>query len=177
MSEVVGDTSYLHNNTVPFSAVLTLTGASGCFSADLVTAVGFSHLLSARASVNIVPGSLLCKVVGPASASKAATVIAAIVPVSKDNIYPETPEDVLTIGGHAFVQHSLYVTPAPTTIDFAPEVAHQLKPTPLVGLPPCIVGHYTLTGGTSTDKSYFTLTGRLAVDGVGFTKSWATRAH
>lgn len=174
MSEVVGDTGYLHANTVPFSAVITLTGASGHFSADLVTAVGFSHLLSARASVKIVPGTLLCKAVGPASASKAVTVIAAIVPVNSEGIYPKTPVDVLTIGGHAFVQHSLYVTPVPTKIDFAPEVAHQIKPKPLVGEPPCLVGHYTVTGGTSTDQTYFTLAGQLTVDGVGFAKSWSS---
>lgn len=174
MSEVVGDTSHLHDNTVPFSAVITLTGASNHFAVPLTRAEGFKHLLTARASVRIVSGSLTCKAVGPASASKAVTVLAAIVPVNEDNIYPQTPVQVLTVGGHAFVQHSLYVTPTPTRIDFAPEVAHQIKPTPLVGSPPCVAGHFTVTGGAASDITYFTVSGLLSVDGVGFAKSWSS---
>lgn len=174
MSEVIGDISHLHSNTVPFSAVFELIGSSGSFAHPLVKAEGFKHLLVARASVRVVDGTLTCKVVGPISASKAVSVLVAIVPHNEDNLYPTTARQVLTVGGNAFVQHSVYVKPEAVAVEFAPEVAHQLKPKPVVGELPCVVGHFTITGGTSTDIAYLTVAGRLAVDGVGFAQSWSS---
>lgn len=172
MSEVIGDTSHLHRNTVPFSAVIELRGASGAIAAPLCSATGFKHLLAARASVEIVSGSLTCRVVGPVSPTKALTAIVAIVPEDASSEYPTTASQTLTVGGNAFAQHSLFVRPESVPLDFAPEVAHQLKPKPLVGLPPYVVGHFTLNGHTEGDVSRLVISGRLAVDGVGFAKSW-----
>jgi len=175
MSEVIGDTSDLHVNTIPFNAVHTLTGAHGSFAFKLEEASGLKHLLTARASVRIVSDSLTCQVIGPASAAKAVSAHVAVIPhtTNADDL-PTTPAHVLTIGGSAFIQHSLYVGALPAPLNFAQEVAHQIKPTPILGGPPMVVGHYTVTGGVNTDTVFLRVSGVISVDGIGFVKPWST---
>jgi len=114
---------------------------------------------------------LICKVVGPASATKAVSCHVAVLPAGLSE-WPTSPAAILTIGGSAFVQHSLFVAPTSVPIRFASEAAHQLKPTPLFGKPPVIVYHSTITGGQATDTAYICVSGLLEVDGIGFVKSW-----
>lgn len=174
MSEVIGDTSALHVNTIPFNAVHTLTGAHGSFAFKLQEASGFKHLLVARASAKIVSESLTVQVIGPASAAKAVSAHVAVIPFSSDAAdLPTTPAHVLTIGGSAFVQHSLYVVALPAPLSFTQEVAHQIKPAPILGGPPMVVGHYTVTGGVNTDTVFVRVSGILSVDGIGFVRPWS----
>lgn len=172
MSELLGDTSDLHTNRIPFSAVITTTGAASSGHVLLSALSGFSHLLPSRAAVKIVSDSLLCRVVGPASATKAVSCHVAVLPGNCSE-WPSTPAEILTIGGSAFVQHSLFVAPSSAPLRFAPEVAHQLKPPPVYGQPPCVVYHSTITGGAATDTAYICVSGVIEVDGIGFVKSWS----
>jgi hypothetical protein len=175
MSDLLGDTAGLRTQTVPFNAVHELSGASGHFAFDLTGAQGLSHLLDSRAIVQIESDSLSCQVIGPASASKAVSAHVAVIPSSSTEAdHPTTALQVLTVPGSAFIQHSLYVGAVPASLRFAPEVAHQLKPTPVHGRPPMVVGYFTITGGTAADAAYLKLTGVLSVQGIGYVKPWAS---
>jgi hypothetical protein len=171
MSEVIGDTRELHQNTINFNAVHTVSGASGFGHFRLETCSGLQHLLNARASVRIVSSSLTCQVIGPVSAAKAVSAHIAVIP-SNATAWPTTAAQILTIGGSAFVQHSLYVGAPTAPLQFSQEAAHQLKPSPVLGSAPEIVFQYTITGGTDADSAYLRISGVLAVDGIGFVTPW-----
>lgn len=175
MSELLGDTSELHSSVVPFHAVSTARGASGSGSFKLMSALGVRHLVSARASVKINSDNLTCQVIGPAAADKAVEAFLAVIPASAasdDLELPTTKAHIMTIGGSAYLQHSLYVPSSIAPLSFAPEVAHQIKPQPLFGEPPLIVYSYTVTGGNKDTEIIFRVSGSLTVDGVGFARSW-----
>lgn len=172
MSELLGDTRDLHTSRVAFRAVITVTGSSASGHVPLTSLPGFRHLLSARASARIVSETLTCQVIGPASATKAVSCHVAVLPATCQ-VWPSSPPEILTIGGCAFVQHSLFVAPSVAPLAFAPEVAHQLKPTPVFGQPPEVVYHCTITGGAATDSAYICIIGDIEVDGIGFVQSWA----
>jgi hypothetical protein len=170
-SEVLGNVGELHVTTINFNAVHTVTGGSGAGFFDLAECTGLKHLLSARASAKIVSNSLTCQVIGPASAAKAVSAHLGVIPTSCAST-PTTAEEVMTIGGSAFVQHSLYVGAQSANLLFSQEVSHQLKPTVVIGSPPRVVFHYTVTGGASTDIVHFRISGVLTVDGIGFVVPW-----
>lgn len=171
MSEVIGDTGHLHDNRVPFCAVHTVKGLSDSGHFTLSTCSGFKHLLTARASIRIVSSSLNCMVIGPAAADKAISAHIAVVPAGLKS-YPTSAAQIMTIGGSAYVQHSLYVVTSPVPLSFAPEVAHQLKPKPVIGEEPEVVFHFTITGGSVNTEAFIKISGYLEVDGVGFATSW-----
>jgi hypothetical protein len=175
MSDLLGDTQGLRAQTVSFNAVHSLPGPAGAFAFKLSECPGLAHLLGARAIVEIVSDSLTCQVIGPASASKAVSLHVAVVPFSEDALdRPSTADQVMTIPGSTFVQHSLYVGAVPASLGFAPETAHQLKPTPVHGEPPMVVGHCTITGGTGTDAALLKLSGVLSVQGIGYVRPWSS---
>lgn len=173
MGDLIGDSAFLHQNRVPFHAVYSARGASGSGSFLLTTAAGVKHLLSARASVKVVSDKLTCQVIGPAAADKAVEAFVAVVPATAaDGELPTTIEEIMTIGGSSYLQHSLYVPSTIVPLSFAQEVAHQIKPSPLIGEPPLVVFAYNVTGGVPGSIVRFRISGVLEVDGIGFAKSW-----
>lgn len=171
MSDVLGDTSHLHQHRIAFNAVHTLVGPSGHGAFSLVDAPGLRHLLSSRASVKIVSSGLTCQVIGPPAADKAVSVHVAIVPSTAPS-HPKSEAQILTIGGSTFTQHSLYVGAVSSPLAFSPEVAHQIKPRPLVGESPLVVFVFTITGGTKDDKANLRVSGEIEVDGIGYVQPW-----
>lgn len=171
MSEVIGDTGYLHKNRVTFCAVHTVTGQKVAGHFTLSTSLGFKHLVTARASVKIVSESLQCMAIAPAGADKAVVAHVAVVPINLSS-YPSEAAHVMTIGGSAFCQHSVYSPATPVTLRFSEEVAHQIKPTAFVGLAPEIVYHVEVVGGDSKSITHIKISGELEVDGIGFAQSW-----
>jgi len=171
MSNLIGDTSNLHTTRIPFHAVHELVGIFGSGHFPLLDCNGIKHLVSARATVRIVSDQLSCQVIGPAAADKAVTVHVAVIP-STAPAWPTTAAHLLTIGGSAFTQHSLYVGASATPLAFTQEVAHQIKPRPLVGSPPEVVYYFSVTGGVATTVSYLRISGILEVDGVGYVQPW-----
>lgn len=173
MSDLIGDTSQLKSTVIGFNAVHEATGASGSGRFALLECLGVKHLLSPRAFVRIVSDSLTCQVIGPATASAAVTAHIAVIPSAVEaGDLPTQPRQILTIGGSAFVQHSLYIGAPKAELKFSEGVAHQIKPTPLVGDPPAVVYHYTVTGGGTNSVVHFKISGSIEVDGVGFTRTW-----
>lgn len=171
MSSIVGDTTELNQTRIAFNAVHTVTGAEGHGHFHLTAARGFSHLTSARASVRLLPGSLKCQVIGPAAPDKAVDAYIAVLPASAPE-WPSQAAEILTIGGSAFTQHSLYVGAQVTDLGFSQDVAHQLKPLPLVGHPPVIVYCYNVTGGTARSVAHLRVSGFLEVSGIGYVQPW-----
>lgn len=168
---VIGDVSQLHQNRIAFNAVRSITGSSVHGHFALSSAAGFAHLASARASVRIVSDTLRCQIIGPAAADKAVSAYVAVIP-STAPAFPTTAQHILTIGGSAFVQHSLYVGAKTEPLSFSQEVAHTIKPTPLVGSPPEVVFFVEVTGGANTDVSTLRISGHLEVDGIGYVQPW-----
>jgi len=171
MSDVLGDTTHLHQHRIDFNAVHTIVGASSHGSFCLVDSSGLRHLLSSRASVKIVSQSLTCQVIGPASADKAVSIHVAVIPATATG-HPTSEAQILTIGGSAYAQHSLYVGALAVPLAFSTEVAHQIKPAPVVGEPPLVVYVCTITGGTNSDKAYLRISGTIEVDGIGYVQPW-----
>lgn len=172
-SDIIGDVSQLRQTTINFHAVETIVGSTVSGSFDLVDATGFKHLISARAIAKLLSDSLRCQVIGPSAPDKAVTAYVAILPDSlDDDDLPTTASEILTVGGSAFTQHSLYVGSQVTPLGFAQEVSHQLKPAPHVGSLPKVVYHINVIGGDDSSESYLRLSGQLLVEGVGFVKSW-----
>jgi hypothetical protein len=171
MADVIGDLSHLRLTRIAFNAVHEVSGAEGSGHFSLLSAKGVKHLIGARALVKIVSDSLTCQVIGPASADKAVSAHIAVIP-STSSDWPSTASEVLTIGGSAFIQHSLYVGALAAPLQFTQEVAHQIKPAPVVGSPPEVVYQFTITGGSASSKAYLRISGVLEVDGVGFVASW-----
>nr|QKN22696.1 hypothetical protein [Erysiphe necator associated deltaflexivirus 4] len=171
MSEVIGDTRHLHSNRITFSAVQVVTGSKVSGHFELTTALGFKHLVTARASIRIVSESLQCMIIAPAGADKAVVAHIAVVPTGLPS-YPSEAAHVMTIGGSAFCQHSVYSPASPVPLRFSQEVAHQIKPKPLVGLPPEIVYHIQVLGGDKSSETYVKISGEIEVDGIGFAQSW-----
>merc|ERR1712110_915909 len=102
--------------------------------------------MGSRAKVEIVSDSLTVKVIGPASADKAVTLCVAVVPSSSE-VCPTTDAQVLTIGGAAYAQHSVYIGVQDVPLRFAAEASHLIKPRPLIGSLPKVVYTFNLIGG------------------------------
>jgi len=170
MSDLVGDVSHLHRTVVPFSAVHVVQGHNPHGSFLITDCTGFSALSNARASVKIVSDSLTVKVVSPGGADKVVSGAVAIIPDTATN--PTSVAHVLSIGGHAYVEHSVYNSAGPVPVRFAAEAAHQIKPTPLVGSPPKVVFALSVLGGDTNTTSTLVLQGSIEVDGIGFTRTW-----
>jgi hypothetical protein len=171
MAEIIGDTSHLTQTRVPFNAVHRVSGASRSGHFSLVECAGVASLIRSRAQVRIASESLRCQVVGPAAADQATVLHVAIVP-STCNSWPSSDTDILTIGGSAFCQHSLFVAPAAVPLSFSPEVAHQIKPAPLVGSAPEVVYQLTIVGGAEGSRAHIKISGELEVSGIGFIATW-----
>lgn len=171
MSDLIGDTRPLTQDIVPFNIVRVLTGPSGSGHFAIPTAQGFKQLASCRASVKIISDTLRCQILGPASASVAPECYVAILPDSVRS-WPTAPEEILTIGGSAYCQHSVYSPSRAVPIRFAAEAAHQIKPTPVVGEEPHVAYSYNVVGGDDETKCFLRLSGEMRVDGIGFTQTW-----
>lgn len=171
MSDVIGDVSHLTDTVIEFSAVHTCIGSSGNGSFALSESKGFKHLVDPRASAKILGDTVRFQVVGPADPTHATTAYACVIPATAPAI-PRTPGEILTVGGAAFSQHSLFVTPTPVALGFSQEVAHVIKPEPLVGRPPKVVYYYSVSGGTKDSVVHVLITGKLSVSGIGFVQSW-----
>jgi len=171
MSDLIGDTSQLHSTRIPFNAIHTVVGHEQHGSFLLSEAVGFIHVIDSRATVKIVSSSLLCQVLGAPSADTAVSAYIAIIPASFQPT-PSSSDHILTIGGSAFCQHSLYVPPTLVPLAFSQDVAHQLKPVPLLGSPPRVAYAVQVVGGTTQSRSTIRISGVIEVDGVGFVQSW-----
>nr|QYF50209.1 MAG: hypothetical protein [Sichuan deltaflexi-like virus 3] len=170
---LIGDTAQLHQTRIAFNAVITVTGPSGYHHEPLASATGFVQLVGARASVRVVSETLVCQVIGPASANRSVDAFVCVLPASLPAAsFPTTAAQILTVGGSAFCQHSIYVGSTPVPLAFAQEVAHQLKPAPLVGSPPEVCFYYNVAGGGANDTVHLRVSGLLEVDGVGFVQSW-----
>lgn len=169
--QIIGDTSHLTATLVPFNAVYKVTGKKTSGHFRLTECLGFASLLRARASVRIVSSSLTVQVIGPARADKSVNAYVAIVPASLDS-WPTTSTGILTIGGSTFVQHSLYIAPTPSSLLFNPEVAHQIKPTPVIGQQPEVVYLVEVIGGEDRDESLLRISGQIDISGVGFVPTW-----
>lgn len=172
MSEIIGDTQHLHRNTIPFSVVHTLTGDRGSSQFLLFDHATIVKLSSAYASVRIVEESLSIKIVAPPAADKAISVHVAAIPNKTTIGNPTTAVHILSIAGSAYLEASLYSGNSPAQLQFTTECAHQIKPSPVVGYPPKICVVWNLQGGEATSASYLTISGTLAVDGVGFIQTW-----
>jgi len=166
-SEVIGDTSHLHRRVVRFSAVHTSVGQRGPINFLLADCTGFSHLVAPYASVHIQESSLTAKVIGPASATVAVQAHIAVVP-STFATSPESASQVMLIGGSIFIQHSLFVAPTLSQLEFSPEASYQIKPRPVLGSLPRVLGHYDVVGGSAVSTVHVIISGTVALDGVGF---------
>lgn len=171
MSDLVGDTQHLHNRSIEFSAVHTVTGNQLHGSFNLAESPGFAKLAGSHASVKIVSESLACDIIGPASASVASTGAIAVIPVTAPH-NPDTVAKVLSIGGSVYCVHSLYQAPIQQPVRFAAETAHQIKPKPLVGSAPKVVYALELEGASATSRILIRIRGVIEVDGTGFIQPW-----
>lgn len=171
MSEIVGDTSHLHTKTVPFNAVHKVTGSSGTGSFDLATCTGFKQLCSARATVKVLGDALSCEIIGPASPDKATEAYIGVIPDTAE-AFPTEPEHILTIGGSAYVQQSLYIGVRGSSLRFSAEANHQIKPKPMVGSLPKVIYHFKVEGGNNQTVAFIRISGVVEVDGIGFTQTW-----
>lgn len=171
MSDLIGDTAHLHRNVVSFSAVHSFHGAAERGSFLLTDCSGFNSLANSRASVRIVSTSLTAKVIGPSSADRATSGVVAVIPADEP-ARPNSRAQMLSIGGHAYVEHSVYCAPTPVSLRFSADVAHQIKPKPLVGSAPRILYDVKILGGDTKDETCIVISGDIEVDGIGFVKSW-----
>lgn len=171
MSDLVGDTSHLTQTRIPFSAVKTLLGPQGFGHFTLTSSPGFEQLIKGRAKVKILSDSLHAQVVGPPDPSNAVTVYVAAIP-KESTVWPTDASEILTIGGATVVQHSTYVHSQPSKLEFAVEVAHQIKPKPQVGTEPEIVYSFVVAGAEATTQAYLVIKGLIEVDGIGFVQTW-----
>jgi hypothetical protein len=172
-SDVLGDTSHLTRQSIPFSGVITIKGTSGVFCHPLSKFAGLSSYIPAFAKVTLV-GSLICTVEGPVAADKALTARVAVIPTNawSSDSKPTTKAHVLQLPGNVYLASSVYTTSPTATLEFGPEVTHQLKPLPVSGSPPTVVGWYELLGGAKDSEVNVQIRGEITVSGVGFMKTW-----
>jgi len=171
MGDLIGDVQELRSTRIPFHAVHTVTGSAVHGHFPLMGCTGISHLAASRASVRIVSEGLTCQIIGPATAANAVEAYIAVIP-STSPVWPTTGANILTIGGSAYCQHSVYVGSVIAPLSFTQEVAHQIKPAPLVGSPPEVVFVSNVVGGTAASVVNIRISGILEVDGVGFVQTW-----
>lgn len=172
MSEVIGDTQHLHNNTIPFRVVRSLTGPHGSGAFVLFDDSAFAKLVNPYAAVAVVEQSLSTRVFSPPAPDKAITCHVATIPDRPGLVSPKTTADILTIAGSAYLESSLYSGNNSSALPFSIECAHQVKPKPVVGLPPRVVYSWVLQGGDATSVSNLVIEGTLRVDGAGFQQTW-----
>jgi len=170
MAQFAGDTAGITDEVIAFSCVKQVTGESGAGSFDIASNRGFASIAACRGVVEIVGDSLTCQVIGPPSSQQATAVHLAIVPELTS--YPTTAAEVMSIGGSAYCEHSVYAGSRLSPISFAAEAAHQIKPKPIVGLPPQVVYYFDIIGADASTKAYIKVSGRVKVSGTGFVKTW-----
>jgi hypothetical protein len=170
MSEFVGDSAHIADDIVTFSCVKALKGANGHGHFSLSKAKGFAEIVACRGVARIVSDTLSVQVIGPPASDKATAVYVAVIP--EVSTYPTDIEEILSIGGSAYVEHSLYSGSRPVSLKFAAEAAHQIKPTPLIGSPPTVVFYFDIIGGDSSSNAFLKISGQVNVRGTGFVKTW-----
>jgi hypothetical protein len=171
MSDLVGDTSHLNEDTVDFSATHELRGLEGSGHFSLVEANGFKQLIGPRASVKIVSETLGVEVIGTPTAEEAVSVHVAVLP-STVTSFPTTRQQIATVAGSTSVTDSVYRGSERRPLRFSVEVAHQIKPKPQVGESPEVAYWFKIVGGTQTSSATLKVTGQVRVQGVGFVQTW-----
>lgn len=166
MSEVIGDTSWLHSSTVSFKILVEFTGSSGVDHFSLSDRPEILAYTSSRALARIV-GPLSVSLSGPASASKASLATIAIVPTCLTS-WPSTRTSIRRAIHAVALGDSLYKDIPNPPLVFHEAINQQLKPAPLVGNQPAIVCGYNITGGSSTDELVIEISGKLQLDGIDY---------
>lgn len=170
MSEVVGDVSELHKNSISARAVIRLEGPSGAFHLALSKAQGFNKYFESHAKVSIV-GPLKVSVTGPVTSTIAIRAVVAVIP-DKYTDFPTEEGQIHQLQGATTVLHSLLVPVSKPVVAFGNETTEQLKPRTLVDYPPVVVGHFTVAGGNATTVSHLVVEATLALSGVAHHKTW-----
>lgn len=172
---IIGDTSILTRKVLPFNAVhsitLSTTSTTVVGHATLSSMNGFRQLIRSKAHVTIRSSSLRCQVVADVDATKTAHATLGVIP-STETTFPSSASDILTIGGSSICSHSLVVGSVPVPLGFGVEVAHQIKPQPIVGEAPEVVYSVSLLGGAAGDVVIIRVSGEVEVEGAGFVSTW-----
>jgi hypothetical protein len=171
MSEFIGDTSYLTQDTVPFSAVHTIRGKAGSGSFVLTETISVKALMKGRAYVTIDPSSLIAELISPPAPDQASHITVAVIPSVVTDL-PSTTAAILTIAGSIKIQSSTYDASTPQPLVFAPGVAHQIEPKPLIGYLPQVVYSFSQAGAADTTEGYLRISGTITARGIGFIQTW-----
>jgi len=171
MADLIGDTTHLTRTRLPFHAVLAVRGASKSSASNLLDFAGIRALVQSKASVKIVSETLQVQLITEPSADKAGTLYVCVIPSDAEAL-PTSPAEILTVEGSAIVASSIYLGTPYVPLAFASEVAHQIKPTPIIGSPPKVVYSLSVAGGTADTLSHIRISGHVEVQGIGFTQTW-----
>ncbi len=162
MSEVIRKTSPPHYREIPFHAVHSVKGNSGAGSFVLSKAKGFSAVCAAHGHIRLVADSLQVQIIGDLATDQSCDLSVCLVPDGQSPL-PSTSEEILTVPGSTFTQHSVYLRSTLQPLGFPPEV----------GKEPRVVYYFKILYGYSVTEAIIRVSGRVAVDDdVGFTQTW-----
>lgn len=170
MSEIIGETSWLHATSADVKVTVSATGPSGCQNFRLSNCPEVLKYTESRALARIV-GPITFTVFGPASASKATTAHAVVVPYDLST----WPADNAGLAKAPLSEHlvnSLYVQNRSTALGFHDAINRVLKPEPLSGRHPGIAWSYSIENGAQQDPVRIELSFRLELAGVDYVSPW-----
>jgi len=170
MSDLIGDTSELVRNSIVAKATHQVVGVSGHFHFKICDAPGLASYFLSHAKVSIT-GPVSVYIAGPVTPTTATSAVVAICP-DKYSDWPTTEAQIIQLQGSVRVQHSLLVPATHTPIEFGHEITELLKPRTLIDYPPVVVGHFTVSGGTTTSATTIIVEVPITVSGLSHNRTW-----
>jgi len=169
-SEVIGDVSELHLQTITIPAVHLGVGHNTTGHFKLTDNADLQHYINGHATVQIV-GDIVLEVSGPVSSTIATSALVALYP-DKYTTGPTVKAHVASLEGRVNIQHSLLVGSVTAAPKKSREVGESLKVKTLVDYPPVVAYHVDIAGGNA--NSAWTLTAHvpIVVGGVSHRKTW-----
>jgi hypothetical protein len=175
VADVIGPVESLTIQTVSFTCVKGLTGASGTVHYNLRTAGGLGAYVADYSSVSLV-GGLSVAINAPTSSTVSYHAHICVIPEGFEHngeaSYPKGASQILTVPGSVSVQRSELVPSPFVFLGMHEEITGKLKPTTIIGSRPHIVCSWTSEGTDATSRAELLIRGKISVAGVGFKKTW-----
>jgi len=170
MSEVLGDTSWLHSTSADVKIAVSATGLKGHGKFRLSECPEVLKYTASRALARI-SGPIIVDVRGSATASTSTQACVVIAPSD----LPSYPTDVESVAKAPLSQDSvssLYLSHKSSSLGFHPAINTVLKPAPLTGRHPAIVYAYRIEGGNANSSVRIEVSFRLELNGVDYVSPW-----
>lgn len=170
MSEVLGDTAWLHSTSADIKIVVSVSGTARSGQFRLSDRPEVKKYTDSRALARI-SGPIVVDVRGPASASTSTTSCVVIAPHDLTS-WPDTVNDVAKAPLSQDGVSSLYLAHKSASLGFHDAINTTLKPPPLTGRHPAVVWAYKVEGGAATDVIRIEVSFKLDLAGVDYVSPW-----